>query len=124
MDGTTFWILVGTLTVALIAVAAMCHDTYTRRKKYERRHSEAVAREQARQWEELEAKNRELAAQLHLLRNRRDNERYLGRIREMVETAAFTTAALKRERDLLETALAQADNLLMQLQTLGYDKEG
>ena len=69
-------------------------------------------------WAILEAQNAELAAKLQILLAKRTNSNYIRRIREAVETAAFATAALKRERELIELQEERAAELLRQLQKM------
>lgn len=67
-------------------------------------------------WDALEAHNAELAAQLRVLLSKRANSNYMRRLREMVETAAFSTAAMKQERQMIELAERQANDLLQRIQ--------
>ena len=77
---------------------------------------EEARRERA--WATLEASNAELAGQLRLLLSKPVNSNYMRRLREMVETAAFATAAMQRERELVELAERQAGELLAQIRDL------
>lgn len=69
-------------------------------------------------WATLEAQNAELATRLRVLLSKPTNSNYIRRIREAIETAAFTTAALKRERELIGLQEQQAAELLRQLQDI------
>jgi hypothetical protein len=71
-----------------------------------------------RRWNELQASNAELAARLRVLMSKPTNSRYMRRLREMVETSAFATAALGRERELILLAEAQAQDLLDQIRDI------
>jgi len=77
---------------------------------------EEARRERA--WVMLEANNAELAGQLRLLLTKPINSNYMRRLREMVETAAFATAAMQRERELVEVAERQAGELLSQIRAI------
>ena len=79
--------------------------------------------EARKRWAELETANAELVAQLRLLRSKPVNI-YLRRLREMVETAAFTTAALKRERELIQQVETQASDLLVQVKEIVGGERG
>lgn len=97
------------LALLLAGCAAGGPDWFILRRKEER---EAAA------WDALEAHNAELAAQLRVLLNKRANSNYMRRLREMIETAAFSTAAMKQERELIELAEQQARDLLCQIQEI------
>jgi hypothetical protein len=75
-------------------------------------------------WNALEADNAELATQLRCLLSKPANSNYMRRLREMVETAAFSTAAMKRERELIELAEQQALGLLQQIQEIVGEGNG
>jgi plasmid stabilization system protein ParE len=80
--------------------------------------------EARKRWAELETANAELVAQLRLLRSKPVNSRYLRRLREMVETAAFTAAALRRERELIQQVETQASDLLVQVKEIVGGERG
>lgn len=71
-----------------------------------------------RKWQALEATNAELAAQLRLLLSKPVNSKYMSRLRQMVETAAFATASMRQERELIEVAERQAEALLAEIQEI------
>ena len=78
-------------------------------------------RDRAAAWTALEATNAELAAQLAVLLSKPTNNNYMRRLREMIETAAFTTHAIRQERQLIELAETQADTLLQQIRDIVGD---
>ncbi len=69
-------------------------------------------REMERKWAALEATNQGLATQLRCLLSKQTNSRYMSRLRQMVETAAFAAAAMRQEREMMELAQKQAEDLL------------
>ena len=71
-----------------------------------------------RQWRALEETNAELAAQLRVLLSKPVNSRYMSRLRQMVETAAFSAATMRQEREMLELAERQAEELLAEIREI------
>jgi len=76
-----------------------------------------------RRWTDLQTANAEMAAQLRTLMSKSTNSRYMRRLREMIETTAFATAALRQERELIALAETQAQNILDQIKEIIGDIE-
>jgi len=75
-------------------------------------------RKRQQAWAALERSNAELASQLRCLLSKQVNSRYMRRLREMVETAAFATVAMRQEREMIELAERQQKELLAQIRTI------
>lgn len=66
----------------------------------------------------------ELATQLRVLMSKPANSRYMSRLRQMVETAAFSVATMRQEREMIELAEQQQRDLLAQIVELVGKDDG
>ena len=55
---------------------------------------------------------------MQCLLSKRVNSRYMSRLRQMVETAAFSAATMRQEREMLEFAERQANELLAEIRDI------
>ncbi len=117
LGGLLIWAALGQVRVTwLTALAMMLAGVASGAPTYLLLWQEERKRQQA--WTILETTNGELASQLRCLLSKPNNSRYMRRLREMVETAAFATAAMRQEREMIELAERQQHELLAQIRTI------